>query len=240
MDSTELISILDSIYAADADNKIIETVRRLRSSLDRPPSLYLKQFIAEGNIDFRLDDSAATDALQAENARLRAQLDELGRECAALRAGVNDLRAHLRPRGDSYTMQQFLTILLAKLGRSYAWKVGYIEASNADGCTSVSSETIQKWQVSNVVPAWAVEQIDRMIFPRRTGTSGPRWTDEEEDYLRDLYLYDPRATNAFLAEMCAERFDRPINENAIKGALDRLRKRGVVPRKRPRSRNVSD
>lgn len=49
------------------------------------------------------------------------------------------------------------------------------------------------------------------------------WTDDDYDYLVQLYRANIQARNRVYAAQCTEHFGRPVTENAIRGALHRLR-----------------
>lgn len=58
------------------------------------------------------------------------------------------------------------------------------------------------------------------------------WTDQDYEFLARLYEADPKIQNIVLATKCSRRFGRIITTNSIGGALDRLRKRGRLPKYR--------
>ena len=221
-----ILAMVDRIVQAATEDELKTNVEGFRRTLHGTmPSVVLKHLVVRD------------DALNQEVADLTA-------EKADLEAKVADLNARLRQLAESsgpgaaengfYTMEQFLAVLTIKLRRSYGWRIDYVTASQqTDGCTPVKNETVQKWQNSNQVPDWAVTQIDKLEFRKRSGTGGPAWTDENENYLSELYKDDPHQTNLALAKLCEQHFGRPLNENSIKGAIDRLRKRGQLPEKRP-------
>jgi hypothetical protein len=179
--------------------------------------------------------------------KLRQQVDELQAAKLTLESTVQTLQTQLSEVNQQpfcgpavngfYTMEQFLSVLTAKLRRSYGWRTDYIGATHETGSGGlikpVPNEEVQKWQNTNQVPDWAVEQIARLTFRKRGGVSGKKWSDDDELYLMSLYNQDPLQRNQLLAEMCERHFGRSINESAIKGALDRIRRRGKLPLKRP-------
>lgn len=63
----------------------------------------------------------------------------------------------------------------------------------------------------------------------------PPWSDSEKNYLLHIHIQDPELSNAKLAEMCSEEFGRSITENAIRGALHRLRRARAVSPRRPKT-----
>jgi hypothetical protein len=62
---------------------------------------------------------------------------------------------------------------------------------------------------------------------------GVEWSQPDYDYLVRIYMEDQLRSNATLAEMCTTKFGREITMNAITGAINRLRKRDLIPRYRP-------
>lgn len=80
---------------------------------------------------------------------------------------LSDVLMRWIPIQEKYSMAQFLRVLARKLRRTHAWKVDYCTASHAEGCQVVTPMTVKKWQDKNLVPDWAVMQIDRMIFTKR-------------------------------------------------------------------------
>lgn len=155
-------------------------------------------------------------SLEVENAELHRQM---GRQAV---------------RRTDYTMEQFLIILFGKLGRTYGWKQAYMDASKK--LRQVDHHTVKEWQWENKVPAWAVEQIQRMEFNKWPRNAHQFWTVTERAYLVRIHLADLSMPNDELAELCTEEFGRTITENAIRGALHRARMAGVVPDKRPKTR----
>ena len=56
----------------------------------------------------------------------------------------------------------------------------------------------------------------------------PRWTPEEYDYLSSIYQEKPDRSNLWFSYECTEKFGRSLTENAIRGALYRLRLRATI------------
>lgn len=236
---TAILAMVDRIVESSTEDDLRTSVEGMRISLRGIlPSVILQKLVVAGV------DVIETTPLHAHVEELARQVTELTAENAGLEAEVAALRKQLEQRTNStlpvdghYTMEQFLAALTAKLRRSYGWRTDYICASQmTEGCTPVENETVQRWQNTNKVPEWAVEQISRLRFRKRTGNSGSTWSDDNEDYLTVLYTTNPTLQNSVLAKLCEEKFGRTINENSIKGALDRLRKRGQVASKRPARR----
>lgn len=166
--------------------------------------------------------------------QLKASIEALSQENTEL---WEQIRGEKVPK-IFYTFDEFLTQLYARRSKMYAWKTAYLEASKEDTCVSVSVHMIKQWQNEGHVPSWAVDQINRMTFPpiiRPSGMDNPRkWTEREKNILITFHLEDPYRTNLKLAELCSNRFDRYVNENGIRGMLNRIRKLGQVPPRRPR------
>lgn len=227
-----VVSLVDHLVQSQSDEDVRVTVQTMRRAL-------------EGTTLSSLVIHDLNDTPDDEIDRLRSQIIELNTVNASLEVEVENLRSRLQKieeqplscgpsQNGVYTMEQFLSVLTAKMRRSYGWRTDYIIATHeTPDCQPVANESIQKWQNSNKVPDWAVHQIDRLIFRKRGGNSAPTWSDEDEQYLTDLYKQDPRQRNRSLANNCEQHFGRTITENSIKGALDRLRKHGSLPKKRP-------
>jgi hypothetical protein len=96
----------------------------------------------------------------------------------------------------------------------------------------VSTDDIQKWQRDKRVPEWAYTQIGWLQFNHRLGRSGPDWSQDEVTFLVEEYRTDPSQKNLVLAVKCEQRFGRTISEQAIKGAVYRLGRRGILPQRR--------
>jgi hypothetical protein len=57
-----------------------------------------------------------------------------------------------------------------------------------------------------------------------------RWTSAEYEFLAGLYDANPKAPNTMLAPRCSDQFGRLITTASITSALDRLRKKGRLPK----------
>jgi folylpolyglutamate synthase/dihydropteroate synthase len=66
--------------------------------------------------------------------------------------------------------------------------------------------------------------------------SAPNWKSNEYAFLEKLYQSNPTTHNIEFAKKCSDEFGRVITENSIKGAIDRLRQKGRLERKRPNRR----
>ncbi len=210
MDVSEALDILDTIINTHDESTVLASVIEYREKFAEPPSIIMHKIVFPER-----DDLAR---LREENLALKARLGQPAEHQV------------IRPeKGEPYyNLADFHAALLIKRGGSHAWKVSYVEASTQDGCRLVKNEDIAKWQRTKQVPIWAYEQITVMKFFKRAGKNSPDWTQEEYDYLRDTYNEDPTRQNKELAYRCSVRFERTITEQAIKGALDRLRGKGQV------------
>jgi len=178
-------------------------------------------------------DEIAT--LKAEICELRAANERLEQTIGSLRVEV--ARVHPEPVNASYTLDQFMLALALRLGRTYGWRTDYARATqDTPGSHTVSTDDIQKWQKEKRVPEWAYTQIEWLKFNHRLGRNGPEWSQDEVGFLVDEYKTDPHQKNVVLAAKCEERFGRHISEQAIKGAVYRLGKQGVLPERRPSRR----
>lgn len=165
--------------------------------------------------------------LENDNRRLSETVDRLQQQMAI--AIPEPIDAH-------YTIKQFMAALAQQRGRTYAWKKDYTTATeHTPGSLKVSIDDIQKWQKEKLVPEQAYVQIDWLTYPTRVGKSAPKpkWSENNIDYLVAEYEFDPKRSNAFLAEKCTIQFKRPITEQAVKGALFRLGESGRLPKQRP-------
>jgi hypothetical protein len=237
-----ILAMVDCIVESTTEDDIKTAVEGIRSlKLDgAKPSILLQKIVVGKPTDHTV--MMTSDVLHAKVIELSNQVTALLAENAQLEIQVADLHKQVQkidngtePINGFYTMAQFLAILTCALGRSYGWRTDYIHASQeAPDCKPVATEMIHKWQVTNQVPDWAVSQIARLSFKHRPGARRPAWSDDEEAYLTAQYVTDPSQKNSVLAQSCETHFGRPINENSIKGALDRLRKKGKLPLKRPK------
>ena len=172
------------------------------------------------------------DALRAEISNLRATNERLEHTIDSLRDEV--ARVHPEPVNACYTLDQFMLALALKLGRTYGWRTDYARATqDTPGSHAVSTDDIQKWQREKRVPEWAYTQIGWLHFNHRLGRSGPDWSQDEVTFLVDEFGTDPHQKNVVLAVKCEQRFGRTISEQAIKGAVYRLGKQGILPQRRP-------
>jgi hypothetical protein len=187
-------------------------------------------------------DAQMVSIYQDEISQLRAQLVEAETKNAQLEQSIGALNAQLTPQpvNGHYTLEQFLAALQRRLGRTYGWRKDYVFATKqTPGAVQVETTHIQQWQAKGLVPQVYVEQIDKLKFPKRTSKGGIEWSPDNYDYLATTYLANPTLSNRKLAEQCSTHFGREITENSIRGALDRLRNLGRIPKRRP-SRSPAD
>jgi hypothetical protein len=130
-----------------------------------------------------------------------------------------------------HPISDLLIAICAARGHLYGWKSSYLAAARPglDNIIAVTERQLHTWQKIGHVPAYSVNQVPRMQFKAQTHRGRQRWTAGEYDFLRNLYIKtDGHVKNADLANKCAAAFGRDVTENAIKGALDRLRKNGAI------------
>lgn len=226
-----ILTLMNRVLDTDDDQEVLQSVAHIKENLrhiqvldvelvDETPSMILQRAV------YRDPEIAA---------RLK-QLEDINIELASQLRTVSLTMptAKLDEKGAAYyAMEEFMARLQVKMGRTYGWRVDYVSASSAPDRRPVKSEDIQKWQRTRRVPHWAFEQIEQLEFSKRQGQGGPPWTTQEYDFLEALYTADPLTPNAVLAEKCSKQFGRPITENSIKGALDRLRDKGRITMYRP-------
>lgn len=219
MDVPALLSLLDQITdVASTGGDLEQLVLGFREQLaGQPPSHIFGAMIGRA----------------AEVAELQQQLDALVQRNEALERALADLARPVQAVDGYYPLEHFMSVLAAKMGRTYGWRGDFVEAcASSPNSRPVPNELIQKWQKEGRVPAWAVEQVAHLVFKKRQGKSGKTWLPEEYDFLANLYDENPAASNAVLAGRCSEQFGREITENGIKGAIDRLRKKDRLAKRR--------
>lgn len=152
---------------------------------------------------------------------LEATIESLTRENARLEAKL------LR---EASTLTAFLIKLYGRMGRMYGWKTALVEASHSPGLDPIELGMIKQWTKTSSVPAWAFKQLDQMVFkPRTRRERQVIWTEKEKDFLIETHVQQPRLTNNQLADACSRKFNRRINDNAIRGQLSRVRQEKRVP-----------
>lgn len=216
--ATMLVALCEGIAnPAMPDADLIEHVLSVRKQLDGVP-IDIKQVVINAT-----DVGEQLRSLETINAQLAERLQE-----------AEKLSTMPKPENGCYTMEQFLTKLHCHRSETYAWRVDYIKATNTTpGVRAVRNEEIQQWRKKDEVPTWAYEEVSLLVFPKRKSGGHPTWKTTEYDYLCREYLIDPSRSNLLLSQMCSLEFGRPITEQAIKGSLDRLRKRNRIPERRP-------
>lgn len=224
-----VLSLFDEIVDNAADDlAVLAKVTILRERLaGSSPSIIVRKLIVVS------DEGEIVRVLRSENAELEARLEALSASVEA------------KPENGHYTLAQFHARLHQKMGRTYGWRVDYIESTKTTpDCRIVKTEEIQRWQQTQQVPDWAYDQIDKLIFNKRKGENGPAWSNIEFDFLVALYegtavdgkgekiASNSGTSNLVFSKHCTEKFGRDITENAIKGAIDRLRKKDRLPKRR--------
>src|SRR6185437_15430493 len=207
-----VLELFDHITASPDDSEVLATVATVRQHLGgKPPSIIIKEAVIDG------------DRIKALEEKLQA------------------LDTTPQPENGFYDLEDFVAALHKKMGRTYGWRVDYVQATQeTPDCRKVKNEEIQRWQQSRKVPDWAFEQIERLVFQQRRGENGPPWSQGEYDFLVALYngeagcklengdekhqikqgdKYPTNSTtsNAEFSRICSLEFGRPITENSIKG-----------------------
>jgi len=166
------------------------------------------------------------DVLEVDNARLTQRIHELQEQLALLNPA---------PVNQSYSFEQFMQALSARLGRTYGSRTDYANATRqTPGSRVVSTDEIQRWQKEGRVPEDVYVQVSWLHYAPRSSPKSPDWATEELDHLVTLYHGDPHQSNAVLAGKCSEEFRRSITESAIRGQIYRLGKAGRLPAHRPK------
>jgi hypothetical protein len=141
----------------------------------------------------------------------------------------NQLAEALKQIPDSDSINAFVLKISRKTKRVYGWKAAYIEASQISGCRSVDHGMLREWIESGIVPSWAFDQIDRMVFKDHlTRGRCSVWNDDQKNFLAQTYRSDPSQSDADIARVCTIEFGYTVTENAIKGALYRLRQQNIL------------
>lgn len=214
----KVLNLMDKIVQMEDDGPVLSLLAEIRDCLGgATPSMILQRVVI-----------GAPDAA-CELRYLQVKYDELFAKSAPKQPTADE-------KGELYyTIGEFMAALQIKMGRTYGWRVDYVAASaKASGCTQAKNENIQKWQRTKKVPAWAYDQIAQLSFEKRLGQGGPLWTTQDTDYLVSLYLANPNISNGELASLCTQHFGRPITESAVRGQLDRQRKKGRIDKYRPK------
>ncbi len=226
-----VLELFDQIAASSDDGEVLATVATVRQQLGgKPPSIIIKEAVIDGH----------------------GRIKELEEKLQAMA---------VTPQAENgfYDLEDFVAALHKKMGRTYGWRVDYVQATQeTPDCRKVKNEEIQRWQQTRKVPDWAFEQIEKLVFQQRKGENGPPWSQGEYDFLVALYngeatskletgdekhqikqgdKYPTNSTtsNAEFARICSQEFGRPITENAIKGGIDRQRKKGRLPARRKKA-----
>ena len=187
-------------------------------------------------------------ALQAEIANLRQKLKQAESQkgdhacrIAALVEQIAKLQVQLdqskpEPRsGDFATYDEVLQAMVTKFGKHHGVPAALFERNarlleQGETTDRITSSAYQQWRKENRFPRCVIAQIEAMtptdLLPRG------KWSDDERQFLVELYSTDPSLTNAALAVACAAKFDRRVTECAIKGELNRLRQAGKVSKYR--------
>lgn len=258
MDNNKIISILDRIaHPSTSDIDVMQSVFGLRRVLkgELPSNCLGKQ------IRVRPQKHRSYQAWQDEIDELKEQLAEktetertqekrvksLTQEVEKLQAQVLKLKA-AKPKEpketketkssavEFYTNAQFAAIMVERVGKYNGAKRAFedfnteLRKKNPE-LGVITSSHLEKWRVEDRYPTWVIEQL-RMMSKADLPTSSHRWTQADKDFLRDLYRANPTVSDRRLAEILSERFGCDMTENAVKGALDRLRRKGEIERRK--------
>lgn len=234
--SSTILEMVDRIVESNDEQELHSNLDGIRRTLrGNVPSVVLKQlFVSQSNPSLRR-------MLDANHTDQQQKINTLMRENAELEEQVKALTSHYRafthavetPIDDYYSFGFFMLKLTVKLGRSYGWRTDLITASqNTPSVERINNQMIQTWRKEQRVPVWVIEQIDRLNFPARVGGSGHLWNDENEGYMVDQILQEPRLPNAELARRCTDEFGWPVNENMVKGKRYRAQKNRRLPNRR--------
>lgn len=178
----------------------------------------------------RLLEQSEVSQLLDQIRSLEKQNEELARRIANLAKQTGEDSSEPQEKPTVYPISDLITAMAAaKDGNSYGWKTDYVKAShNTPGARPVEHHHILKWQKLKFVPAWAYEQVSFLQFRKRVGKKSPNWKREEYQWLADEYNANPKLTNAELARRFTAKFNRPMNENGIKGGLNRSNDMGLI------------
>lgn len=255
MDNNKIISILDRIaHPSTSDIDVMQSVFGLRRVLkgELPSNCLGKQ------IRVRPQKHRSYQAWQDEIDELKEQLAEktetertqekrvksLTQEVEKLQAQVLKLK-EAKPKEpketkssavEFYTNAQFAAIMVERVGKYNGAKRAFedfnteLRKKNPE-LGVITSSHLEKWRVEDRYPTWVIEQL-RMMSKADLPTSSHRWTQADKDFLRDLYRANPTVSDRRLAEILSERFGCDMTENAVKGALDRLRRKGEIERRK--------
>lgn len=227
-----ILVLINRVFVTDDEREVLDSVVQVKEYLERirreiddmsdqiPVAILQQVVFRDRDVDERLNR-----ILAQENAELRERLEVSPRQAVA----ISDEKGNR-----FYTIEEFIAALHIKMGRTYGWRMDLVTATLAPDVRPVKNEDIQKWQRTKQVPEWAFQQVDKLLFVKRMGQSGERWTDDNFLFLEDLYIADPTTSNDILAQKCSEHFGRNITPDSVKGTLDRRRKLGRLDRYRPK------
>lgn len=109
-------------------------------------------------------------------------------------------------------------------GTLYGWKTALLAA-----IPEIKEEHVTQWLKTGRCPEWVILAVPVLKFktPRR-GHTQQDWNKGEYEFLTAICKGEIVPKNKIIAMQCSGTFGRTITESAIKGAIDRLRKRGII------------
>jgi hypothetical protein len=159
------------------------------------------------------------------------KIESLIDQITKMQLRLDEKTAEPEPR-DFHTYDEVIQAMVRKFGKHHGVpaalaerNAGLLKSGAAIG--KITASNFQQWRANNQFPLYVVEQINAMSSDDML-CRGPRWTEDERQYLVDLYTADPSRSNKTLADACSTQFGRLITECSIKGELDRQRKKGRV------------
>lgn len=124
-----------------------------------------------------------------------------------------------------------LFLALSERRSLYGWKTALMEAiGDSSEPGRITEHDLCVWQKRGLCPQWLVDEVPFLRLKRKRNhksVTQPDWSDAEFDFLIEQYN-DGKIKNRLIAERCSDKFGRTITENAIKGAIHRLRARELI------------
>jgi hypothetical protein len=84
----------------------------------------------------------------------------------------------------------------------------------------ITDSLLQQWRRDNRYPAWMVEQL-RLLTSDDLRKQSHKWTADDKEFVKSLWLADPQRTNQQLADICSQKFGCDITDSSIRGVLNR-------------------
>jgi hypothetical protein len=165
------------------------------------------------------DDKIAARSALRSVMEWREKLQAAETRIAELQTEVRDLRGALSSVDGvtsvdgKYGFAALRSEVVRRIGRDFGWQTIFAEA------TGTPLDKLQRWRERDQVPVEAIEAASNLTPPPRP--TKDRWKAADYDKLCGLMAI---GTYAMIAERMSEHFKRRVSENAIKGAIDRIRK----------------